>query len=405
MRVLVIPTPVPTHFMPLVPLAWALRAAGHEVTVLGQPDVYGAVRAAGLTAQCVGEEFDVNGMLLRGLPEDHRPLQARPRPAPELTGGYGRVWHANATSLLDHCREHAREFRPDLVLADPLEYCSLIVGGLLGVPVVHHRWGVDAISEPARRAVRPDFQGLCESLGLSGLPDPSVILDPCPPSLQLPGVEKGEPIRFVPYGGGGKVPAWLREDRATGRPRGLRRVLVTLGSSTLALHGVPFARGLLGALGRSPGVEVLATVGEPYRSRIGALPGQVRLIDPLPLHLFLDTCDAVVHHGGAGTAMTATAFGLPQLVLPQLADQFWLADRLTATGAGLGLETAAEQDDPDLVRDALDELLTHPGYGTAARALAAELNGMPPPARVAADLEDLVAEAATAAKTPCASRR
>ncbi|MFG2296199.1 nucleotide disphospho-sugar-binding domain-containing protein [Streptomyces sp. NPDC048603] len=392
MRVLVISTPSPTHLMPLVPLAWALRAAGHEVTVLGQPDVLGVVRAAGLTATCVGEDFDGDAMLLRGLPADQRPLQARPRPAPHTVGGYGKVWMAHAVSVLDQYIDHARAFRPQLILADPLEYCSLVIGALLDVPVVHHRWAVDAISGPARRTVRPDAGELCAALGLPGLPDPTLLLDPCPPALQLPGAEPGRPIRYVPFGGGARTPGWLREESLSGRPAGMRRVAVSLGN-TLALHGVPFTRGLLYALGGIPGTEILATVGEPYRTEIGPLPERVRLIDPLPLHLFLDTCDVMVHHGGAGTAMTATAFGLPQLVLPQLADHFPVADRLAATGAGLRHDTAAEQDDPALIREALDELLSNPGHREAARALAADMHRMPPPARVAADLEELAGKA------------
>ncbi|MEU2283763.1 nucleotide disphospho-sugar-binding domain-containing protein [Streptomyces sp. NPDC013178] len=404
MRVLVISTPVPTHFQPLVPLLWALRGAGHEVTVLGQPDVFGAVRACGLTGVRVGEPFDVNAMLLKGLPEQQRPLQARPRPAPELIGGYGRVWWAHATSLLDRYTDVAEEYRPQLILADPLEYCSLVIGARLGVPVAHHRWTVDAISGPARRFVRPDFQELCEKLGLSGLPDPDVLLDPCPPSLRIPDGEPGVPIRYVPYNGGGEVPAWVRADRGPGAGR--RRVAVSLGN-TLALHGERFTRALLRALAARPGTEILVTLPEPYRTAIGPLPDGVTAIDPLPLHLFLGTCDAMVHHGGAGTAMTATAFGLPQLTLPQLADHFPLGDRLAATGAGLSLETAARQDDPRVVGEALDDLLSDPRYAESARGLAAEMAAMPSPAAVAADLEDLARAAAVPreASVQCASRK
>ncbi|MCZ4507264.1 DUF1205 domain-containing protein [Streptomyces sp. ActVer] len=390
MRVLVICTPVPTHFLPLVPLVWALRSAGHEVLVTGQPDVLGAVRAAGLTGAVVGESFDVDGMLLRGLAEEERPLQARPRPAPEVLGGYGKLWMGHAKSVLGHYGELAREFGPELILSDPLEYCSLILGARLGVPVVHHRWTVDAISGPARRLVRPDFPELCEELGLPGLPDPAVLLDPCPPSLRLPDSEPGTSIRYVPYSGGGEVPGWLRADRGPGAGR--QRVAVSLGN-TLALHGEPFTRHLLQALADRPGTEILATVPERHRAGIGAVPEHVRLIDPLPLHLFLDRCDAMVHHGGAGTAMTATAFGLPQLTLPQLADHFPLGDRLAATGAGLTFDKAAEQDDPQLIAGALDTLLSDPAYGAAARRLAAEMAAMPSPADVAADLERLSRQA------------
>ncbi|MGX9874706.1 nucleotide disphospho-sugar-binding domain-containing protein [Streptomyces cellulosae] len=384
MRVLVISTPVPTHFLPLVPLLWALRSAGHEVTVLAQPDVVGAVRACGLTAISAGEPFEVNGMLLEGLEPERRPLQARPRPAPELLGGYGRLWWAHAASMLDGYSDVAERYRPDLVLADPLEYCSLIIGARLGVPVVHHRWTVDAISGPARAFVRPGARELCERLGLPGLPDPDVLLDPCPPSLRLPGGEPGTPIRYVPYSGGAEVPAWVRADRGPGAER--RRVAVSLGT-TLALHGVGFTRGLLRALAARPGTEILVTLPEPYRTRIGPLPSGVTAVDPLPLHLFLGTCDAMVHHGGAGTAMTATSFGLPQLVLPQLADHFPLGDRLTAAGAGLSFDTAERQDDPRTVGAALDELLSDPRYADAARGLAAEMARMPSPVAAAADLE------------------
>ncbi|MBW8699691.1 L-noviosyl transferase [Streptomyces sp. MBT84] len=403
MRVLVISTPVPTHFLPLVPLLWALRAAGHEVTVLGQPDVLGAVRAGGLTGIRIGESFDVNAMLLKGLPEDRRPLQERPRPAPELIGGYGRLWGAHAASLLDRYADVAEEYRPELILADPLEYCSLIIGARLGVPVVHHRWTVDAISGPARRFVHPELQELCDRLGLPGLPDPAVLLDPCPPSLRIPDGEPGVPVRFVPYSGGGEVPAWVRADRGPGAGR--RRVAVSLGN-TLALHGERFTRDLLHTLAARPGTEIVVTLPEPYRTAIGPLPDGVTAVDPLPLHLFLGTCDAMVHHGGAGTAMTATAFGLPQLALPQLADHFPLGDRLVATGAGRSFDTAAQQDDPRIVGEALDDLLSDPRYAASARGLAAEMAAMPPPSAVAADLADLARAAGRPreASTQCTSR-
>ncbi|MER5531768.1 nucleotide disphospho-sugar-binding domain-containing protein [Streptomyces sp. NPDC002677] len=384
MRVLVITTPVPSHYLPLVPLLWALRSAGHEVTVLCQPDVLGAVRASGLTAVEVGKSFDVDAMLLRNLPAEQRPLQARPRPAPELLGGYGRLWWAHAAAHLGHYTALADEYGPELIVADPLEYCSLIIGARLGVPVVHHRWTVDAISGPARRFVRADVPEPAARPGPAALPDPTVLLDPCPPGLRIPDGEAGVPIRYVPYSGGAGTPAWVRADPGPGAGR--RRVAVSLGN-TPALHGEPFIRGLLHALAACRDTEILVTLPRPYRAGVGPLPGNVTVVDPLPLHLFLGTCDAVVHHGGAGTAMTATAFGLPQLVLPQLADHFPLADRLTATGAGLSFETPAQQDDPRVVGQALDELLSDPRYAGSARRLGAEMAAMPSPADVAADLE------------------
>jgi UDP:flavonoid glycosyltransferase YjiC (YdhE family) len=389
MRVLLMATPVPSHLTPLTPLVWALRAAGHQVLLAGQPDLADAARAAGVSIVPVGAPFHVEDLLFEGLPDGRRPIEVRPRPAPAVLGNYGRVWMTHAKYLLPRYLEVAREYRPDLILSDPLEYSALVVGGVLGVPVVQHRWGVDAISTPARHAVRPAFAGICRRLGLAGLPDPTVLLDPCPPALQLTEAEPGTPIRYVPFNGAGELPSWVRAAGTGPGSAGVRRVAVTLGG-TLAVNGVPFLRRLLAALGGRPGIELVATVDARHRDALGAVPDGVHVVDPTPLDLFLPGCAAVVHHGGSGTTMTATAFGRPQLVLPQLADHFGHGDRLAALGAGLALDTAEAQHDPALLRDALDALLTEPGYAKAAAELRADIERAPSPARVAADLARLV---------------
>lgn len=48
MRVLFTTTPGRGHFFPMVPLAWALRCAGHQVVVAAPPQIAESVRAAGL---------------------------------------------------------------------------------------------------------------------------------------------------------------------------------------------------------------------------------------------------------------------------------------------------------------------------------------------------------------------
>ncbi|MCM2414283.1 hypothetical protein LNW71_22790 [Streptomyces sp. RKAG290] len=88
--------------------------------------------------------------------------------------------------------------------------------------------------------------------------------------------------------------------------------------------------------------------------------------------------------------MSATWCGLPQLVLPQLADQFAHATQVAATGAGLALHTAPEQDDPERITLALAELLADPGYAKAAGELRREMEMMPAPSQVVSDLERLV---------------
>lgn len=54
MRVLIVPFPWKTHVFNLVPLAWSLQTAGHEVRVAGWPDLLDAVTGAGLLGVGVG---------------------------------------------------------------------------------------------------------------------------------------------------------------------------------------------------------------------------------------------------------------------------------------------------------------------------------------------------------------
>ncbi|MFD6619296.1 nucleotide disphospho-sugar-binding domain-containing protein [Streptomyces albidoflavus] len=380
MRVLMMSTAVPTHFAPLVPLAWGLRAAGAEVLVTAQPDVMPMIRTAGLVGAPVGELLDGDKHLKSFLTEGRRPLECFTRFPPEEMGFYGRVWMDQARNNVQAYLELAREWRPQLIVADQVEYASLLIGGVLGIPVVHHRWGVDPISDLALRDARVELADVADELGLDGLPTPAQTLDPCPPSLQLPSTSKGTLIRHVPFNGFGEPPAW--RTRTTDK----RRVVVTLGTRTLQLNGVPHVRRVLTACAGVPDVEVIATVNPEYWEALGPLPSEVRLVTPTPLHLFIDSCDAMVHHSGSGTMLTAATVGLPQLALPQWSDQFALGEQLEAVGAGIALDDVARQDDDALIRDSVQLLLDKPEYRTAAQAVGREIAAMPSPAEVAADL-------------------
>jgi len=62
--------------------------------------------------------------------------------------------------------------------------------------------------------------------------------------------------------------------------------------------------------------------------------GMCLFVDEEPHGLLFPQVSAVIHHGGAGTVATAARAGVPQIVLPQAADQFlW---RSQVVGLGLG---------------------------------------------------------------------
>ena len=386
MRVLAMSTPNPTHALPMVPLLWALRAAGHEVIFAGQPDVVGTARAAGIPAVTVGHLFDAYEFF-SGLPADRRPIEVG-------LGGHTPLaewknaavpWVLHAKYLVDPYLELARQWRPDLIVSDPLEISSIIVGALLGVPTVHHRWGLEYLSTAALDLARGMLHNRCVRMGLpEGFPGaPTVFLDPLPASLSIPEVTAGRPIRPVPYNAGGQVPLDL-----LGPPQ-RPRICVTFGTATVRLNGLPLVRHVIDAFDGVDDLEAVVTVDPADWDRIGLVPKTVRLVGHTPLVSILPDCTAILHHAGTGSALSALVAGLPQLILPQISDQAMRAEGLRAAGVAITLDEADQQNDPDTVRDALQRLRTEPSFAEAAAGLRAAIEAMPAPADVALDLETL----------------
>ncbi|MBP0461294.1 nucleotide disphospho-sugar-binding domain-containing protein [Streptomyces montanisoli] len=370
MRVMVMTGPVPTHLMPLLPQVWALRGAGHRVLLAAQPDLAATARAAGLPMAVIGTEQREIAARRAHRAAGGRDAGGDTRQVPPYEA-LARRLRDRMDDVLGPALRVAREWRPDLVLADPLEYASLVVGGVLGVPVVHHRWGVDSLSSRVGH-VRDALRETCLGHGLTGgLPAPALVLDPCPPSLQAPGATPARPVRFVPGTGSGLVPDWA--SRKTAR----RRICVTLGLRTVALEGAAVLARLLQGLGRLPDTETVVTVDPADRAELGPLPRSVRLVDPAPLDLFLTTCDAVVHHGGSGTGLAAIAAGLPQLVVPQTPWTAEHGERVEALGAGL---LAPQSAAPEDIAAAAGELLADPRHRDGARRLREEMRATPSPA-------------------------
>ena len=62
------------------------------------------------------------------------------------------------------------------------------------------------------------------------------------------------------------------------------------------------------------------------------LPASVRRVAHVPHDWLFPQMSTIVHHGGAGTTHTAARAGVPSVVLPFAADQFFWAKRLSAVG-------------------------------------------------------------------------
>ncbi|ONF71380.1 hypothetical protein AVR91_0211895 [Amycolatopsis keratiniphila subsp. keratiniphila] len=369
MRVLISTWGWRSHYFPMVPFAWGLRAAGHEVRVAGHPSLAPAITGSGLTAVEVGDDPDFVDLFTVGI-------NRKAASADESVTVDGAIAGC-ADMMVDDLVTFARDWRPQILVHDPLNLAAPIAARVLGIPAVKHLWGPDfsATMPVAEEVATGD---LVRRFGIDRLPDiPDLIIDPCPAAMQVPapGDVPRQPIRFVPYNGPADHPGWLW-------PRLPRpRVCVTWGTLMSEVDGDGLFRAprVAKALAAS-GFEVVVAIDPKTRPRFGTLPDHVRLADShIALHVVLASCQAIVHQGGAGSTMTALAAGVPQVILPAVVDQRFNATQLALTGAGVtgDLETVADQ---------VHALLTEPHWREAAATLAEENAGRPSPAEAAIGL-------------------
>src|SRR5205823_1393851 len=130
--------------------------------------------------------------------------------------------------------------------------------------------------------------------------------------------------------GGAVLPDWLLD--APQRPR----IAVTFGSLEQAHGSGSLAR--LAAAAEGIDAELLIASGEPAGSATD-LPPNMRIVGWLPLNALLGSCEAAIHHGGSGSALTCCALGIPQIALPEgLTDASAEAELLRLRGVAIVLE-------------------------------------------------------------------
>jgi UDP:flavonoid glycosyltransferase YjiC (YdhE family) len=161
---------------------------------------------------------------------------------------------------------------------------------------------------------------------------------------------------------------------------------VTFGNDSLLLGAAPTLSATLTALGDFD-VDVLATVPVVHQHMFPDLPGNVRLIDSVPIGMFLRDCDLVIHHGGSGSSFSAVDAGRPQLVMAQ-PDGFDYGDAIERVGAGHLLEFAEQQRDSGVIAEHAGKILGQRSYRDAAEELARENTARPTPREVAGRLAD-----------------
>lgn len=366
----------------MLPLSRALEAAGHEVAFATEERFCHRAARAGFRAFPAGlgpGRVAERTLALPGVAGPDEPWRfgaqmfaavAAPAKVPDLVGVIER-------------------WGPDLVVHDVTDLAGPVAAAHAGIPYAAHSLGPMfplEFSTPAAELLAPLWSewGLTPVGPFAGMFG-SAYLDICPTSFQSADIgEIGpvvHPLRPVPFDAvaGEALPPWV--DEMAPQPT----VYVTLGTLDNNAPGVIEA--VVGGL-HQESMNVIVTVG-PDRdpAELGPQPANVHIERYVPQSLLLARCDVVVAHGGSGTTLAALAHGLPLLVLPQGANQFWNAERCAALG--LGIRLLADEVDAGAVRRAVHALLHQPGYRERARQLADEISAMPAPADAVSVLESL----------------
>jgi len=379
-RVLVTSTPGRGHLGPLVPVATALRDAGHEVRWATAAESCETIAELGFAVEPAG--LDVARR--RAALADRLPaIMARP---PRQRRGHlfaGFFVEAAAPAMVADVRPVLDAFRPDLVVHEAAELGIVPLAVERGIPHV-----VVAFSGPpsvdARPIVTEAVGAWWARLGLelpafAGLAG-DLYLHPFPAGLHA---DPGWPFERLrpPHGEPSprdEPPPWLASFGST-RPA----VYLTFGTERAAADA-PWAA-LLDAIGDRE-VDALVTTGaHGDADGFGVVPGNVRVERFVPQVEVLGRVAAVISHAGAGTMLGAAGAAVPQVAVPLFADQWDNADAIASAGAAIVCEeherTAAS------LGAALDRVLADDAHRVAAAALAGEMGLMPSAADLVPRLE------------------
>jgi UDP:flavonoid glycosyltransferase YjiC (YdhE family) len=372
------------HIHPMVPLARAMVARGHDVLWAVPPDGVGHVERAGLRAVATGPAG-----LLRPADVRHRYPEfdaLSPVEVPDVL--FAKLFGAIAAPpMLAELMVVALELRPHLVVADAAEFAGHIVAAKLGVPSVTKGFG-PLLPEHRVAAAGEEVAPLWRSWGLEPRPYGGsydhLYLDIYPPGLHpsTPAhVPRSQLLRPVTDDGPLENSSPLRLPEV---PSDAPLVYVTMGT---VFNDPQPLQVVLAALSELD-IRALVTVG-PHAdpSVLGRQPAHVRVEQYVSQTRVLHHCDVVVSHAGSGTVLATLALGLPQLCLPQGADQFLNAAAVAASGTGISL--MPDEGAAGAVRGAVMRLLSEASFRDATSRVSASIASMPSPDDVGAVLETL----------------
>ena len=379
MRVLWCTTSMESVFTFGLPIAQALRRAGHEILVATGPDFVGRAEHEGFAATVAGPPAAEAAMAAMG-----DPLVAASPPEESWHFPVAMFGRQIAPAKYAELRRIGEEWRPDLVLHAPVDLAGALFAASHDLPSLSYGFG-QHVERPMLEGFAERVSRLWEKAGLD--PDPwagiyrGTHLDPCPPGLQRGWCPPGTALRHIslpiPGDADGQLPEWF--ESRPGRP------IVYLGLGTVPIYNRPDAfRSLLLPFAARSDIEVVATVSRLYQpDMFGEQPAHVHVESWLSLAALFPHCAASICHAGSGTTLAALTAGLPLVVWPQGADQY--ANARACSDAGVA-RIIGPDDIPALPAIVGELVAPDAPEAKAAQQIAADVAAMPDPDETVAEL-------------------
>jgi len=363
-RILFISIPEKGHLNPMIAPAAHLRDRGHTVAFFAGRNVSDQVRRAGLDV--------VPEMLEQPLPvpENRGDLFARQVRDREWLRLWIRELLVNqAEEQIEPLRHVIRNFRPDVVVTDPMIYAAVIASHHEGRRWVALSNSLNPVLDESIRSelldtvtwLAPERQQL---FARHGLTLPFRGCDALSPWLTVAFTTEEFIGRSAPgvHLLGPSVPAGMRGDEVDFPWHKLREdvPLVYLSFGSQIYYQPEIFRRVIEAT-RELGVQLVIAAQQLHASpELAELPDHVLACGYAPQLQLLPRTKIFITHGGANSVMEAIRFNVPLLISPVCNDQFHQAHFVNQSGIGLVLDLLGATTNE--CRDALKKLLGDPGF-------------------------------------------
>jgi UDP:flavonoid glycosyltransferase YjiC (YdhE family) len=375
------------HVLPMLQLALTGRRCGHDIAWAAPSDAMTTLVDRGFDLFEAGASAAVCRIAYRERWPEYATLRGSELGDHMFSKQFGGVV---APAMIDGLTQAVESWKPDLVVNELGAVAAPLVCRIASVPHATHAFGLMMPRKRLDLAAR-EFAPWWREAGLEvpagcGLFE-HLYIDIAPPTLQTTDGRALAPVQLaMPNLAQPASLEHLPAEVAQILKRSPSRPVIYLTFGTV-YNRSPLLPVIVDGLARLDST-VIATVGNDGDTQpLQRLPSNVHAFRYIPQNLLLPHCSVVVSHGGAGTMLAAFSYGLPQLVLPQGADQFRNADACTTVGAGISLTLGAV--DADAIEHAASSLLGLGSYRQSAQQIANEIRSMPSPEEVIARLETL----------------